>query len=115
MLSSTPEWKSLVTHFNANVLVHMRDLFKQDKERFNKFSLTAAGITLDYSKNRVTEETMNLLMNLAKSSDLLSHRAKMFSGEPINATENRPVLHTALRNFSDQGVFVDGDAEGNLG
>jgi glucose-6-phosphate isomerase len=86
----------------------MRDLFTQDTERFNDFSLSAAGIMLDYSKNRVTDETMHLLINLAQSSDLLNKRDKMFSGSAINTTENRPVLHTALRNFSDKPVYVDG-------
>jgi glucose-6-phosphate isomerase len=108
MLPSTPEWKSLVNHYNKSIHIQMRDLFSQDTERFNNFSLTAAGITLDYSKNRVTDETMHLLMNLAQSSDLLSKRDEMFSGAAINTTENRPVLHTALRNFSNEPVYVDG-------
>ncbi|WP_114325780.1 glucose-6-phosphate isomerase [Candidatus Colwellia aromaticivorans] len=108
MLPSSPEWKSLVNHYNKNVSIQMRDLFIQDTERFNNFSLSAAGIMLDYSKNRVTDETMHLLMNLAQASDLLNKRDKMFNGSAINTTENRPVLHTALRNFSDKPVYVDG-------
>ncbi|NQZ90669.1 MAG: glucose-6-phosphate isomerase [Saccharospirillaceae bacterium] len=108
MLPSTPEWKSLVNHYNKIVHVQMRDLFKHDTERFNNFSLSTAGIMLDYSKNRVTDETMHLLMNLAESSDLLDKRDKMFNGAAINTTENRPVLHTALRNFSNRPVYVDG-------
>jgi glucose-6-phosphate isomerase len=108
MLPSTPEWKSLVNHYNKNIHIQMRDLFTQDTERFNNFSLSASGIMLDYSKNRITDETMHLLMNLAKSSDLLSKRNAMFSGAAINTTEKRPVLHTALRNFSDKPVYVDG-------
>lgn len=107
MLPSTPEWKSLVDHYNKNIHVQMRDLFKQDKDRFKNFSLSAAEIMLDYSKNRVTDETMHLLINLAKSSDLLNKRDKMFNGSAINTTENRPVLHTALRNFSNKPVYVD--------
>jgi glucose-6-phosphate isomerase len=86
----------------------MRDLFAQDTERFNDFSLSASGIMLDYSKNRVTDETMHLLMNLAQSSGLLIKREKMFNGSAINTTENRPVSHTALRNFSGKPVYVDG-------
>jgi glucose-6-phosphate isomerase len=108
MLPSTPEWKSLVNHYNKNIQVQMRDLFAQDTERFNDFSLSASGIMLDYSKNRVTDETMHLLMNLAQSSGLLTKRDKMFNGSAINTTENRPVLHTALRNFSGKSVYVDG-------
>jgi glucose-6-phosphate isomerase len=108
MLPSTPEWKSLVNHYNKNIHIQMRDLFIQDADRFNDFSLSAAGIMLDYSKNRVTDETMHLLMNLAESSGLLNKRDKMFNGSAINTTENRPVLHTALRNFSNSSVYVDG-------
>ena len=108
MLPSTPEWKSLVNHYNKNIHVQMRDLFTQDTDRFNNFSHSAAGIMLDYSKNRVTDETMHLLMNLAESSGLLNKRDKMFNGSAINTTENRPVLHTALRNFSNKPVYVDG-------
>jgi len=107
MLPSTPEWKSLVDHFNKSIHVQMRDLFDQDNDRFNHFSVSAAGIMLDYSKNRVTDETMHLLINLAKSSDLLNKRDNMFNGSAINTTENRPVLHTALRNFSNKAVYVD--------
>ncbi|PKH85457.1 glucose-6-phosphate isomerase [Colwellia sp. Bg11-28] len=108
MLPSTPEWKSLVNHYNKNIHIQMRDLFIQDTERFNDFSLSASGIMLDYSKNRVTDETMHLLMNLAESSGLFNKRDKMFNGSAINTTENRPVLHTALRNFSNKAVYVDG-------
>jgi glucose-6-phosphate isomerase len=108
MLPSTPEWKSLVNHYNKNIHIQMRDLFTQDTERFANFSLSAAGIMLDYSKNRVTDETMHLLMNLAESSDLFNKRDQMFNGSAINTTENRPVLHTALRNFSNDPVYVDG-------
>ena len=63
---------------------------------------------LDYSNNRVTDETMHLLINLAESSDLLNKRDKIFNGSAINTTENRPVLHTALRDFSNKPVYVDG-------
>ena len=108
MLPSTPEWQLLVNHYDKNIQLQMRDLFTQDKERFNTFSLTNAGITLDYSKNRITDETMHLLMNLAQSADLLTKRDAMFKGSAINTTENRPVLHTALRNFSNTPVYVDG-------
>ncbi|MGV2872183.1 glucose-6-phosphate isomerase [Colwellia sp. E150_009] len=108
MLLNTPEWKSLVNHYNKNVHIQMRDLFSLEKERFKNLSLSAVGITLDYSKNRITDETMYLLMNLAKSSDLVNKRDSMFNGSSINTTENRPVLHTALRNFSNNPVYVDG-------
>ncbi|GHF89923.1 glucose-6-phosphate isomerase [Thalassotalea marina] len=109
MLTSSPQWQALAAHYNEIKDTHMRDLFVADQQRFNKLSAVAAGITLDYSKNQITEKTLNLLFDLARSADLEKHRSKMFAGEPINITENRAVLHTALRNFSDQAVYVDGD------
>lgn len=109
MLTSSPQWQALAAHYNEIKDTHMRDLFVADQQRFNKLSAVAAGITLDYSKNQITEKTLNLLFDLARSADLETHRSKMFAGEPINITENRAVLHTALRNFSDQAVYVDGD------
>ena len=86
----------------------MRDLFAQDAKRFEKFSLKFADILFDYSKHRITEETMSLLLQLAREADIENWRSKMFSGEKINITENRAVLHTALRNRSNKPVLVDG-------
>jgi len=107
-LKSSPAWKALESHHAAIRDKHLRDLFKEDPSRFEKFSLCLNDLVLDYSKNRVTTETMKLLRDLAVQSDLKSWTEKMFSGEKINFTENRAVLHTALRNRSNKPVLVDG-------
>lgn len=86
----------------------MRDLFSQDPERFEKFSLRTGDILLDYSKNRITSETVPLLMNLARETDLHAWIEKMFTGEKINSTEDRAVLHIALRNRLNSPILVDG-------
>ena len=109
MLTGSNAWKSLEDHFNTVESIHMRDLFKNDTNRFANLSLTATNITLDYSKNRLTEQTLPLLISLAKEAQLETARTKMFSGEAINVTEQRAVLHTALRNFSNNPVMVDGE------
>jgi glucose-6-phosphate isomerase len=88
--------------------VHMRDLFEQDKKRFSKFSLEWDDILLDYSKNRITDDTLKHLFALARTVKLKESIQSMFSGEAINVTENRSVLHTALRNKSGKPVFVEG-------
>ena len=87
----------------------MRDLFARDPQRFQRFSLTFADILLDYSKNRITEETVRLLISLAREADLEGWRELMFSGVKINNTEGRAVLHVALRNTPDRPIFVDGE------
>jgi glucose-6-phosphate isomerase len=89
--------------------VHMRDLFAQDPLRFEKFSLQFADILLDYSKNRITEETRDLLLDLARDRDVEGWRERMFTGERINFTEDRAVLHVALRNRSNRPMLVDGE------
>ncbi len=86
----------------------MRDLFAQEPERFKKFSLSVGDMLLDYSKNRVTEETMSLLMRLAQEADVTDWRERMFGGEKINNTEDRAVLHVALRNRGNVPIKVDG-------
>ncbi len=98
----------LRTHYETMNAVHMRELFAQDATRFDKFSLHVGDILLDYSKNRITEETMGLLMRLAKEADVKGWRERMFSGEKINNTEHRAVLHVALRNRSNTPIKVDG-------
>lgn len=95
-------WKSLEKHFSRNLNLKISDQFKSDPNRFSKFSLDVSGVFLDYSKNRITEETIRLLCDLANASDLAKHRDDMFSGKRINNTEDRPVLHTALRNLYDK-------------
>ncbi|HFD87917.1 MAG TPA: glucose-6-phosphate isomerase, partial [Gammaproteobacteria bacterium] len=109
MLNTTgTTWKALQAHFEAFCEYPMRDLFAEDSERFSKFSLQYNTILLDYSKNRINEETMSLLFQLAREAGLEEWITRMFNGEKINHTENRAVLHTALRNRSTESVMLDG-------
>ena len=107
-LSDFPAWKALEQHQREMATIHMRDLFAQESGRFERFSLEFEDLLLDYSKNRVTIETMRLLLDLATQADLSGWIARMFAGEKINATENRAVLHIALRNRSNRPIVVDG-------
>jgi len=107
-LTKNPAWKALQEHFEQVKDLHMRDLFAADTGRFEKFSLRYNDILLDYSKNRIGEETLPLLIDLAEQSDLPAWIERMYSGERINFTEQRAVLHTALRNRSNTPVYVDG-------
>lgn len=108
ILNKTKTWAALQKHFAATQPLHMRDMFATDAKRFARFQASAAGLHLDYSKNRITDDTMGLLVRLAKEQNLEDHIEAMFRGEIINRSENRAVLHTALRNFSDEAVLVDG-------
>ncbi|WP_221799903.1 glucose-6-phosphate isomerase [Oceanobacter mangrovi] len=101
-------WKTLQIHHEQIGNDHMLDWFKQDPNRFENFHLDAAGLSLDYSKNRVTKETIGYLLQLAEQRELPAQIEAMFNGESINRSENRPALHTALRNFSDRQIMVDG-------
>jgi glucose-6-phosphate isomerase len=107
-LTSSAAWKALEMHQREMANVHMRDLFAQDPQRFHKFSLQFQDLLLDYSKHRITEKTMQLLRDLATQADLKGWTEKMFNGEKINITENRAVLHIALRNRSNRPIVVDG-------
>ncbi|RPI22234.1 MAG: glucose-6-phosphate isomerase, partial [Acidobacteria bacterium] len=107
-LIDRPEWRALQRHYNQISTLHLRDLFAKDPDRASRFSLEEEGILLDYSKNRMTEETIGLLVALARAVDLPREIERMFGGEKINFTEKRAVLHTALRNRSDAPVLVDG-------
>lgn len=107
--TKTSAYNYLVDHFISLSEVSLKELFQQDPERFDKFSITFNDILVDYSKNRVNEKTMALLLQLAKECKLDEAIAAMFSGEKINVTEGRQVLHTALRNQSSQPVMVDGE------
>ena len=89
--------------------VKMRDMFEADNERFERFSIRLGDFLLDYSKNRITAETMELLVTLAREAGVEAARKRMFAGERINFTENRAVLHTALRNRSGRTIAVDGE------
>src|SRR5579862_4949636 len=104
-LTSSPAWQALQKHYNETKGLHMRDLFAQDTGRFERYSLRFEDILLDFSKNRITDETLSLLFNLARHCHVKSWAERMFSGEKINITENRAVLHTALRNRSNRPVL----------
>src|SRR4051794_8448581 len=103
-----PAWKALTAHHNEVSKLHLRDLFAQDPARGERLVAETAGICLDYSKNRVTDETLALLLQLAGESGLRARIDAMFRGEKINVTENRAVLHVALRAPRDAQIFVDG-------
>jgi glucose-6-phosphate isomerase len=104
-----PSYRKLQKHFESIKEQHMRQLFLDDPQRFETFSLKQGELLLDYSKNRITKETMSLLCDLAKEANLDQWRERMFSGEKINTTEDRAVLHTALRNCTDRSIYVDGN------
>jgi len=107
-LTSSPAWKALQTHYEATKDVQMKDLFDSDPDRFTKFSTQFEDILCDSSKNRITDETMKLLYALAKQQNVNGLAKQMYSGEKINETEDRAVLHIALRNQSNTPIFVDG-------
>jgi glucose-6-phosphate isomerase len=103
-----PAWQALEEHQRRMAEVHMRDLFLEDPQRFERFSLQLDDILLDYSKNRITAETMGLLVDLAHQANLAGKIEAMFSGQKYNNTEKRAVLHVALRSRSNRPVYVDG-------
>ena len=108
-LTNSAEWQALQSHHDSISDLHMRELFAKDPDRFSAFSVNACGVLLDYSKNRVTAETMDLLFTLAKSADIKSEVQRLLSGERINSTEDRSVLHTALRLPKGEKLHVDGE------
>ncbi|TWU43332.1 Glucose-6-phosphate isomerase [Novipirellula aureliae] len=108
-LTSTAAWKDLTTQFELIGKKHLRDFFAEDASRAEKFSVEALGLLLDYSKNRIDSETMERLFALAETANLKQHIEAMFNGEKINTTEDRAVLHTALRAPQDAVVMVDGE------
>ncbi len=105
----TDAWKKLEKHYAAMKNVKMTDLFKKDSKRFDRFSLYFEDILFDYSKNRITEETVSLLTDLAKQAGLSDAIRDIFAGEKINVTEGRSVLHVALRNRANTPILVDGE------
>jgi len=107
-LTQSAAWTALQKHQKSLETVTLRKLFADDPKRFEKFSTLFGSILFDYSKNRITGETIELLLNLAKETDVFRWRDEMFAGDKINITERRAVLHTALRNQSDKPVMVDG-------
>ena len=106
MIDQSFPWKALEEHVAE--VAPMRELFDRDPGRFDRFSTEGAGLFLDYSKNRITDKTMNLLFDLAREADVAGRIEAMFSGARINTTENRAVLHVALRADADQPIRVDG-------
>jgi glucose-6-phosphate isomerase len=113
MLTKTPTqekaWSELSAHYAQHKDLQMKSLFAEDTERFNKLSIQWGKVLVDYSKNRITQQTLDLLFQLAKEAGLNEAIEAMFSGEFINSTENRAVLHTALRNQSNTPVMVQGE------
>ncbi|MCB1925311.1 MAG: glucose-6-phosphate isomerase [Gammaproteobacteria bacterium] len=107
-LTDLPEWKALEADYDATSALHMRDLFAAEPDRFARFSLSLGDVLFDYSKNRITGETRDHLLDLARVCDVEGWRERMFAGEPINHTEHRSVLHVALRNLSARPLYVDG-------
>ena len=101
-------WKTLATHFRKVRKVHLRQLFADDPKRGERMTAEAVGLFLDYSKNRITDETLRLLVQLAKETGLRERIDAMFRGDKINITENRAVLHSALRAPRDASVLLDG-------
>jgi glucose-6-phosphate isomerase len=108
-LGSTPAWQALEENADALREIHLRDLFAADPERGETLSVEAEGIFLDYSKNRITGETRRLLLELAEERGVAQRRDAMFAGEKINVTEDRAVLHVALRAPRDERLEVDGE------
>ena len=107
-LVNTPAWKALERHYTEVAGLHLRELFAADPQRGEKFTAEAAGLFLDYSKNRITGETLRLLLALAEECGLRGRIDAMFGGEKINITENRAVLHVALRAPRGEKILVDG-------
>ena len=107
-LTQFPTWQKLCSHQKTVVPLHMRDLFAADPKRFEKYSLKFDDLLFDYSKHRITDETLPLLLQMAREAKIEQWRDSMFEGEKINITENRAVLHTALRNRANTPVYVDG-------
>ena len=108
-LTQSATWKTLEEHYGVISKLHMRDMFADDPQRFEKFSLKLNDILFDYSKNIIDSNTMEQLYQLANDCEISRWIKRMFDGEPINQTENRSVLHTALRNKSGEAVMVDGE------
>jgi len=108
-LAARPAWKALASHAEAIKPLQLRQLFHDDPARGTRLTAEAVGLFLDYSKNRITDETLKLLLELAEQSGLKRHIEAMFTGEKINTTENRAVLHVALRAPKSESIKVDGE------
>ena len=108
----SPTWKALESHYKKVRKLHLRKLFADDPTRGERLTASAVGIELDYSKNRITDQTLQLLLQLAKDAGLQERIDAMFSGAKINITENRAVLHVALRAPAGASIVVDGQNNG---
>lgn len=108
-VTELPAWKALSAHFQKVGRLRLRELFAEDPKRGERLAVEAAGLYLDYSKNRITDETMRLLLELAEQSGLRARIDAMFAGEKINLSERRAVLHVALRAPKGQSILVDGE------
>lgn len=109
LINHSVAWATLKTHQQYLAQVHLRDLFALDSQRFERFSVNACGLLLDYSKNRLTSDTITMLQQLATEANLQDWITRMFQGEKINNTEQRAALHVALRNRSNRPILVDGE------
>ncbi len=107
-LTELPSWQALGQHYDAMQDHKLTDLFAEQPDRFSRYSMEAAGLFLDYSKNHITDQTLAKLAQLAKDVNLEQHIDDLFRGQPVNHSENCPALHTALRNQSNEPVYVDG-------
>ena len=107
-VNKTKAWKKLEEHYKTMKKTQMRDMFDEDKNRAQKYTLQLENMLVDYSKNRINDRTMKFLFNLARECQLEEKIKAMFEGEKINVTENRPVLHIALRNRENKPIYVDG-------
>ncbi|MFP6850756.1 MAG: hypothetical protein VCA57_18885 [Pseudomonas sp.] len=106
--STRPAWQALLSHHAQIGNTHLRELFAADPERGTRCTVSAAGLYLDYSKNRINQQTLTLLTALARDCGLLERRAAMFRGELINTSEQRAVLHTALRAPASEHLWLEG-------
>ena len=107
-LCERPAWKALRQHYAKIQNAHLRQLFAEDPQRAEHFAFEAVGLYFDYSKNRITDETVGLLLELATQCGLRERINAMFHGEKINLTEKRAILHVALRATKDESIMVDG-------
>src|SRR5208283_995953 len=108
LLTDTPAWGALQAHYKKIKDIHLRHLFWEDANRADRFTAEGAGVYLDFSKNRITDETVRLLVQLARERGIAERRDAMFRGEKINLTEKRAVLHVALRAAKGASIVVDG-------
>lgn len=109
VLTSKPEWQTLKEQRERLDGLLMKDLFEQDPGRAKRYFIEGAGLSLDFSKNRITDEVLEALLALARSCNLEARRDALLRGERVNVTEDRPALHTALRNPGTETITVDGE------